>query len=238
MTNKLYYDALYQASFEANIVSQEERHGKIWVVLDRTLFYPGGGGQPCDLGILGGIEVEDVFEQNGIIYHVVGQPLSAGSVRGQIDWDRRFELMQQHLGQHILSAIFVRDYSLNTVGLRLERDSLSIDLDGYVNDDKIASAEAAANEIIYQNIPVEVLLPTLEKIRRNSKRPIPETSDSIRIIKIGDLDYTPCCGLQNMATGEVGIIKVQSHSTHKICRLDTQRRSCEISENCDRIYTL
>ncbi len=215
MTNKLYYDALYQASFEAKIVSQEERNEKIWVVLDQTLFYPGGGGQPCDHGTLGGIEVEQFFEQDGIIYHVLSQRLPNGNVQGKIDWERRFELMQQHLGQHILSAIFVRDYALDTVGLRLERDSLSIDLDGYINDDKIALAESAANEIIYQNIPVEVLFPTLEEIRQNSKRPIPDTSDSIRIIKIGDLDYTPCCGLQNKATGEVGIIKVQNHSTHK-----------------------
>lgn len=215
MTRKLYYERPYQREFEAFVLRQEKRDGKYHVVLDQTVFYPHGGGQPCDLGTLNGIPVEDVYGQGEEIVHVIAKPLPEGMVHGEIDWNRRFELMQQHLGQHILSAVLVRDYGLNTVGLRLERDQLSIDLDGYINDDKIALAEAAANEIIYQNIPVETLFPALEEIRRHSKRPIPETSGRIRIVKIGDLDYTPCCGLQNKVTGEVGIIKVQSHGTHK-----------------------
>lgn len=215
MTQKLYYDALYQKEFNADIVRQDIQNGKAHVVLDKTLFYPGGGGQPCDFGTLNGYPVEDVYEQNGEIFHVLANLLPNGTVRGVIDWQRRFELMQQHLGQHILSAILVRDYSLNTIGMRLERDSLSIDLDGFVKDQKVALAEAAANEIIYQNIPVEVLFPTMEEIRQNSKRPIPETDERIRIVKIGELDFTPCCGLQNKSTGEVGVIKVQSHGVHK-----------------------
>lgn len=215
MTEKLYYERPYQREFDASVLRQEKRDGKYHVVLDQTVFYPHGGGQPCDLGTLNGIPVEDVYGQGEEIVHALAKPLPEGMVHGEIDWNRRFELMQQHLGQHILSAILVRNYGLNTVGLQLERDHLSIDLDGYISDKKIALAEAAANEIIYQNIPVEVLFPTLEEIKRHSKRPIPETSDRIRIVKIGDLDYTPCCGLQNKASGEVGIIKVQNHSTHK-----------------------
>ncbi len=244
MTKKLYYDALYQRYFDAAILSQEERQGKIWVLLNQTLFYPGGGGQPCDLGTLNDIAVEDVFEMDGNIYHVLNQKLQDEGVHGRIDWDRRFELMQQHLGQHILSAVFVRDYERNTVGLRLERDSLSIDLDGYVKEETLALAEKVANEIIYQNIPVEVLYPTMEEIRENSKRPIPDTADSIRIIKIGDLDYTPCCGLQNKTTGEVGIIKIQRSSTHKngtrihfLCGRPAMEWLSEIQKSCSFIQS-
>lgn len=208
MTQKLYYEDLYMKSFDAEVVSQEERDGKVAAMLDRTAFYPGGGGQPCDLGTLGGMEVEDVFEEDGNIYHVIPEKLPEGTVRGEIDWDRRFELMQQHLGQHLLSAVFVRDFGLNTAGLRMDRDTLYIDLDGFADEQQVAAAERAANDAIYENIPVEVLYPSPEEIAKNSKRPIPETDEEIRIIKIGDLDYIPCCGLQNRYTGEVGVIKI------------------------------
>lgn len=197
MTQKLYYDALYQKEFDADIVRQDIRNGKACVVLDKTLFYPGGGGQPCDLGILNDHPVEDVSEQNGEIVHVLGEPLPGGKVHGEIDWQRRFELMQQHLGQHILSAVFVRDYGLNTIALRLEQDALYIDLDGYVKEEKAALAETAANEIIYENIPVDVLFPDMEEIRRNSKRAIPHTDEAIRIVKIGELDYANFTSIRN-----------------------------------------
>ncbi|MEE3362456.1 MAG: DHHA1 domain-containing protein [Anaerovoracaceae bacterium] len=235
MTVRAYYDDLYQTSFDAEIISQEEHDGKIAAMLDRTLFYPGGGGQPCDLGTLGGLEVESVYEEDGNIYHVIPGKLPEGTVRGEIDWDRRFELMQQHLGQHILSAVFVRDHSLDTAGLRMDRDSLYIDLSGFVDEEEAAAAEAAANEVIYQNVPVEVLYPTMEEIKRNSKRPIPETSEEIRIVRIGDLDYIPCCGLQNRSTGEVGIVKLLSVGKHKhgsrihfLCGRPAFRHICEV----------
>lgn len=217
MTQKLYYDdsGLYQREFDAAVQRQTMQNGKAHVVLDRTLFYPGGGGQPCDLGTLDGSPVEAVYEHEGEIVHVLGGPLPRDAVHGEIDWPRRFELMQQHLGQHILSAVFLRDYGLGTVGLRIERDTLSIDLDGYVNEEKVALAEASANETIYENVPVEVLFPDLEEIRHNSKRAIPQTEGPIRIVKIGHLDYTPCCGLHNRSTGEVGIIKVRYSDKHK-----------------------
>lgn len=215
MTKKIYYDALYQQEFDAAVIRQDVRNGKVQVVLDKTLFYPGGGGQPCDFGTLNSSPVEDVYERNGEIVHVLDKPLTRETAHGKIDWQRRFELMQQHLGQHILSAVFVRDYGLNTIGLRLEQDALSIDLDGYVKEETAALLETAANQVIYENIPVDVLFPSLEEIQRNSRRDVPQTDKAIRIVKIAELDYTPCCGLQNKYTGEVGIIKIQRIDTHK-----------------------
>lgn len=215
MTQKLFYENLYMTEFDATVIETEEKDGKTHILLDRTAFYPGGGGQPCDTGFLNGHPVEAAYEKNGDIFHVVDGVFSDAEIHGSIDWTRRFELMQMHLGQHILSAIFVRDYELNTIALRLEQNSSYIDLDGYANAEKIACAEFSANEAIYQNIPVEVLFPDMDEIRRNSKRAIPETDEPIRIIKIGDLDYTPCCGLQNKATGEVGLVKVLRVEKHK-----------------------
>lgn len=215
MTNKLYYESLYQKSFDACVLSQKTRNGKYHIVLDQTAFYPGGGGQPCDLGKLNGIVVEDVYEQGNEIVHVIDKSFPDGTVHGEIDWERRFELMQQHLGQHILSAVFLQNYGLNTIGLRMDRDLLYIDLDGYVKAEQATLAETAANEVIYENISVDILYPDIEEIKRNSKREIPQTEEAIRIVKIGELDYTPCCGLQNSSTCEVGIIKIQRIDKHQ-----------------------
>lgn len=217
MTEKLYYENLYQKESDAHVVRRETRDGKELVVLDRTVLFPGGGGQPCDRGWLNEIPTEQVYEENGEIIHVLSQPLPADceNVHVKLDWDYRFEMMQIHLGQHILSAVFVRDFDRNTESIHLEQNEQYIDLDGFVNEEALAKAEAASNEIIYDDIPVEILYPSLEEIRRNSKRPIPETDEAIRIVKIGDLDYTPCCGLQNGRTGEVGLIKILHLDSHK-----------------------
>lgn len=215
MTKKLYYESPYQKTFDAHVLSQRTRNGKYHIILDQTAFYPGGGGQPCDLGKLNGIVVEDVYEQGNEIVHVIDKSFLDGTVHGEIDWERRFELMQQHLGQHILSAVLLQNYGLNTIGLRMDRDLLYIDLDGYVKVEQATFAETAANEIIYENIGVDVLFPDFEEIQRNSKRAIPQTDEAIRIVKIGELDYTPCCGLQNSSTCEVGIIKIQRIDKHQ-----------------------
>lgn len=226
MAKKLYYEIPYQRVFDAYVLNQEKRNGKYHIILDQTAFYPGGGGQPCDLGTLNGITVEDVYEQGNEIVHVIDKSLPEGIVHGEIDWVRRFELMQQHLGQHILSAVFVQNYGLNTIGLRMDRDFLYIDLDGYVSEEQVTLAEATANEIIYENLPVDILFPDYEEICRNSKRAIPQTEEAIRIVKIGELDYTPCCGLQNSYTCEVGIIKIQ--------RIDKNQSGSRIYFLCGR----
>lgn len=215
MAAKLYYDRLYDKAFDAKILSQTDVDGKNHVVLDQTLFYPSGGGQPCDLGTLNGVVVEDVFEEKGVIVHVLAQKLAGDTAHGELDWKRRYMLMQQHLGQHMLSAVFVRDHDMGTVGMRLRPDALYIDIDGYINEASLAKAEMEVNRAIYAQIPVEILFPTVEEIRKHSRRDIPETDEAIRIVKIGDLDYVPCCGLHCQNTAEVGMIKVLKLDTHK-----------------------
>ena len=109
---------------------------------------------------------------------------------------------------HILSAVFVRDFNANTVNLRMDDKGVYIDLDKFISEENIFIAEKSANDVIFSNIPVETLYPTMEEIEKYSKRNLPKTDDDIRIVKIGELDYTPCCGTHNKYTGEVGIIKV------------------------------
>lgn len=215
ITKKLYYEDLYQKNFSATVIGSEQKNEKFHVALNQTAFYPEGGGQPCDTGYLDDIFVEQVYEEEGKIFHVMKTMPQGQNVVGRIDWERRFFYMQQHLGQHILSAVFVEYFHANTVGLRLGADEVSIDIDRVINHANLERAEQIANEIIYQNISVEVLCPTMEEMQRFSKREIPQTEDAIRIIKIGELDYTPCCGTQNKSTGEVGLIKILNSETNK-----------------------
>jgi len=215
MTKKLYYESIYHTEFDATVLRVEKRDSQFHVILDQTLFYPEGGGQPCDIGWLNDIPVECVFERNSEIFHVININLTVSTVHGKVDWEHRFELMQQHLGQHVISAVFVRNFSANTIGLRISRDMAYIDLDCYVGENQVECAETISNDIIYQNQSVQVLYPSIEEIQRNTKRKIPETSEAIRIIKIDGLDYTPCCGTHPNTTGEVGIIKVKKTDTHK-----------------------
>lgn len=215
MTRKLYYEDLYQTNFSASVIEAKEKDGKFHVALDQTVFYPEVGGQPCDTGYLDDIPVEQVYEEKGKIFHVMGAMPQNQNVDGRIDWERRFIYMQQHLGQHILSAVLVEYFHTNTIGLRLGDVELSIDIDHVINRENLERAEQIANEMICRNIPVEVLYPTMEEIERFSKRKIPQTNDAIRIVKIGDLDYTPCCGTQNKSTGEVGLIKIFHAETNR-----------------------
>ena len=163
MTAKLYYDDLYAQEFDAEIISQTEQDGKFHVVLNQTLFYPSGGGQPCDLGKLGGVEVVDVHEQGQEIVHVLKSKLTDKHVHGVIDWARRFELMQQHLGEHLLAGCLYTLHGTHTARMRIEGDNVSIDTDKPIDINAILEAERAANEAVWRDIPVEVITQILRK---------------------------------------------------------------------------
>nr|MCR4817851.1 alanyl-tRNA editing protein [Fretibacterium sp.] len=216
MTQKLYYEDLYQTEFDAEVLSQKEVEKGVQAVLDRTLFYPGGGGQPCDKGILGGRNVLEVFEEGEDIVHLLDGPLPEGAVHGVIDWNRRFELMQQHLGQHLLAAVLFSRFELRTSRMRIEGDDVSMDFDHTsVDEETVRQAEEEANEAVWQNIPVEILYPDFEEVKLHARKLPPKTSEPIRIVRVGDIDYVPCCGLHVRNTGETGIIKVTSMENHK-----------------------
>ncbi|MBQ6774495.1 MAG: hypothetical protein IJP48_10620 [Synergistaceae bacterium] len=217
MTRKLYYEDLYAQEFDSEIVSQEEVNGSYNVILDKTLFYPSGGGQPCDLGFINGVEVLDVHEHNNEIIHVLSEKIT-GPAHGVIDWSRRFELMQQHLGEHIFAGMLYNLHNLHTLRMRIEGDNVSIDLGEDVDEKIIFEAESLANEAVYKNIPVEIIYPDMNEIKAHARKLPPEKSlesEPIRIVKIEGVDYVPCCGLHVSTTGQVGLIKVTSFENHK-----------------------
>ena len=216
MTTKLYYEDLYAREFDAEIISQFEHDGKFHVVLNQTLFYPSGGGQPCDLGTLDGIDVLDVHEQGHEIVHVLKSELADTHVHGVIDWARRFELMQQHLGEHLLAGCLYSLHDIHTARMRIEGDNVSIDTDKPIAIDAILEAEHAANEAVWRDIPVEVIYPDIEEVKACARKLPPENAElPIRIVKVAGVDYVPCCGLHVSSTGQVGLVKVTSVENHK-----------------------
>ena len=216
MTARLYYDDLYAKEFDAELLSQSEHDGKYHIVLDSTLFYPGGGGQPCDLGTLNGIEVLEVIENGGEIIHITNSPIEGRSVHGVLDWERRFELMQQHLGEHLFAGCLWNLHHIHTARMRIEGDNVSIDTDIPADINAILEAEAAANEAVWADIPVEVIYPDMAEIRENARKLPPENAvPPVRIVKVEGVDYVPCCGLHVSSTGQAGLVKVTSCENHK-----------------------
>ena len=216
LTEKLYYENLYAREFDAEVVSQSEHDGKFHVILNKTLFFPSGGGQPCDTGFIDGVEVLEVIEKGSEIIHVLKNELANKNVHGILNWEKRFEYMQQHLGEHIFAGMLFNLHQLHTARMRIEGDNVSIDINEAVNENIIFEAEAAANEAVWKNIPVEVLYPGMEEVKALARKLPPEKSDQpIRIIKIEGVDYVPCCGVHVSSTGEVGLIKITSFENHK-----------------------
>lgn len=216
MTKKLFYEDLYAREFDAEVINQAEHDGKFFVILDKTLFYPGGGGQPCDLGFIDDVEVLEVMEDGENIIHVLNSEIKNKNVHGVLNWDRRFELMQQHLGEHIFAGMLYNLHGLHTARMRIEGDNVSIDVDSDVGEDVIFEAESAANEAVWKNIPVEILYPSMDEVKKFARKLPPEKSTQpIRIVKIEGVDYVPCCGVHVNSTGQVGLIKITSFENHK-----------------------
>lgn len=216
MTKKLYYENLYAREFNAEVLSVSEHDGKFHVILNQTLFYPGGGGQPCDLGTIDGIDVLEVLEAGHEIVHVLKKRPVNNTISAIIDWTRRFELMQQHLGEHLLAGSLYSLHQIHTARMRIEGDNVSIDTDRPIALDSILEAEHAANTAVWEDIPVEVVYPDIEEVKARARKLPPEDAElPIRIVKIEGVDYVPCCGLHVSSTGQVGLVKVTSVENHK-----------------------
>lgn len=214
---KLFYSDQYLREFVAEIVEVIEKNNSFHVVLDRTAFFPGGGGQHCDLGYIDKHKVIDVYEVNGIIYHVVEtKPIKIHRVKCSIDWERRLDGMQQHLGQHVLSGCFFTLFNANTVSVHVGKEKSTVDIQGYLDEDTIRKAEKMANEIIQESITVEFLEPSKKELKKmNLRRDLPNTNEQIRVVKIGDLDINACCGVHPKSTLDLQVIKIKGWEKHK-----------------------
>ena len=214
---KLYYEDQYLKEFTAEIIGVIEKNNLYYVSLDKTAFFPGGGGQHCDLGYIDNHKVIDIVEENGEIYHVTQtKPIKIHRVNCKIDWDRRLDGMQQHLGQHVLSGCFFKLFNANTVSIHLGNEISTVDIQGYLDEESIRKAERMANEIIYQNISVNFLTPSKKELKKlNLRRDLPNTNEQIRVVQIGDLDINACCGVHPSRTLDLQAIKIKRWEKHK-----------------------
>ena len=211
MTERLYYHDAYLRQFDAQALESAGDGNTVY--LDRTAFYPTSGGQPFDLGSIAGIAVREVIDEGDRIAHRMAAPLAAGPVACSIDWTRRFDHMQQHTGQHLISAVFEELFHLRTVSFHLGAESSTIDLEGGAVDARvIAAVEARANEIVWENRPVGVTYEesaAVQGLRKPSDR-----EGTLRIIAIEGLDRSACGGTHVRATGEIGTVLLRK--TEKI----------------------
>jgi len=219
MTDRLYYTDPYAVEFDATVVSvapvpgDRARHA---VVLDRTAFYPTSGGQPFDTGALGTVRVVDVVdEDDGRIVHVVEGDLPSGPVHGTIDWSRRFEHMQQHTGQHVLSASFDRLLQVRTVSFHLGTASSTIDLAREVTADEIARAERDANRVVWEDRPVTIRFADAEEAARMPLRKESKREGVLRLVEVEGFDVSACGGTHVARTGAIGIIAVAGSEKFK-----------------------
>ncbi|WFR60085.1 alanine--tRNA ligase-related protein [Anaerocolumna sp. AGMB13025] len=186
------------------------------VTLDATAFFPEGGGQPSDKGTLEDAMVLDVKEDDGIIYHTVTAPLTVGStVTGHIDWDRRFDLMQHHTAEHIISGIIHNSYGWDNVGFHMGSDAITVDFNGSLSEEEIRIVERKANQAVYENIPIMATVPDPEELKTLNYRSKKELTGDIRIVTIPGYDSCACCAPHVALTGEIGGIKIISSQKYK-----------------------
>ena len=210
MMEKLFYKNQYIKDFTANVIEIKELDNRFHVVLDKTAFFPGGGGQFCDLGKIDNIEVEDVYEENKKIYHVLNNKPENTVVNASINWNRREDGMHQHFAQHVLSGCFYTKYNANTTGFHLGKEFSTVDIKGYLSEEQIREIEKYANEVISQDIPLTILTPSKDELEDIwIRRDLPDTDDEIRIVRIGDLDTNACCGVHPKSTKELRLIKIK-----------------------------
>ncbi len=216
MTEKLFYRNVYDSEFNAVVTSCTKNDGRFEIVLDSTLFYPEGGGQPADKGTINEANIFDVQEKNDIIIHYADKPIEVGAtVCGKIDMDRRFRLMQQHSGEHIVSGLIHNHFGYDNVGFHMGSDCITIDFNGELTEEDLVIIEKEANEAVYRNFLTDIFYPSREELEELDYRSKKALEGEVRIVCFEGCDICACCGLHVVRTGEIGIIKLISHQRYK-----------------------
>lgn len=217
MTEKLFYKDSHLSEFEAEVVSCcPGEKGLFQVGLDRTAFFPEGGGQYADTGLLGGANVLDVQEADGRIIHFTDAPLESGSrVRGELDWEERFMKMQQHTGEHIVSGLVHSRFGYRNVGFHLGSEDCTMDFNGEMTVEELADIELEANRAVWKNLKVETVYPPRDELARMEYRSKIEIEGPVRIIVIPGYDRCACCAPHVERTGEIGLIKLTNVQRYK-----------------------
>lgn len=216
MTQRLYDEDAYQKEFEAKVLRCTPLENGYEIILDRTAFYPEGGGQPCDQGTLGGVPVLDVQEGVQEVLHICNGPLEPGSrVYGRIDWTRRLTHMREHSGEHIISGIICRTHGYSNIGFHMGKDFVTIDFSGLLTEEEIERAERAANEKVLENVEILAEYPDAETLKMLDYRSKKELDGAIRIVTVPGADVCACCGTHVKRTGEIGPIRVIGSEHYK-----------------------
>ncbi|MDO4333983.1 MAG: DHHA1 domain-containing protein [Eubacteriales bacterium] len=228
MTRRLYYEDAYRKEFDAQVISCREAEGGFEVILDQTVFYPEGGGQPCDLGILiceeareeaqkdvredaagGQVSVLDVQDGGDEVRHFCDRPLQKGMrVHGKIDWTRRLTHMREHSGEHIISGIICKSHGYSNIGFHMGKEFVTIDFNGMLTEEEIAEAQKAANAKVLENVEILAEYPDAETLQTMEYRSKKELDGAIRIVTVPGADCCACCGTHVKRTGEIGPIRV------------------------------
>lgn len=215
---KLFYENINITDFTATVLSCEpvEEKKLYRVLLNATAFFPEEGGQSADKGTINDIPVLDVQMENDLIYHYVAEEIPAASTAtGHVDWTQRFDFMQQHSGEHIVSGLVHGRFGYNNVGFHLSLNEVTLDFDGELTPAQVREIELRANEIIYQNLPLEVTYPTKEELTNLSYRSKIEIDGQVRIVTIPGVDVCACCAPHVATTGAIGMIKITNCQSHR-----------------------
>ena len=224
-TERLYYRDSFLCEFDAQVISCE-KDGERWrVVLDRTAFYPTSGGQPHDTGKLGDVPVIEVADVEHKVVHYTSAAVPVGPVRGRIDWARRIDHMQQHTGQHLLSAAFIELFGFQTVSFHLGKEMSTIDLDtSAVVTKQLEEAERRVNEVIFEDKPVVIRFGTAEELAEAGIRKKVEREGILRAIEVERFDRQPCGGTHLERTGQAGMLLIR--------KLERRRDQCRVEFVC------
>lgn len=216
MTEKLYYENPYCKSFAATVEECSPKGDQFAVVLNRTAFYPEGGGQPADVGVLNTANVLDVHEKDGKILHMTDKPFSVGEqVMGGVNWPHRFSLMQQHSGEHIVSGIVHRFFGLDNVGFHMGSKAITVDFNGELTPENLLTVESLANEAVFRNLPILTQWPSPQELEKLDYRSKKELTGAVRIVTVPGYDVCACCGTHVSRTGEIGAIRLLSSQKYK-----------------------
>lgn len=217
MTEKIFLENPYIRQINGRIVHKKYMNNKYYIKTNKTIFYPNlSDGQPGDKGTINGIPVLDVYEDDGDIVHVLGENILSDKVELSIDWENRADYMQQHSGQHLLSAVFYKLYNGETIGFYIGKELVYIDVDiPSIEEDEIDKIEEFANKIIYSNFSIKSYTIKKEDVSRLPVRNESLENSRIRIVEIDGIDFSPCGGTHLRSTGEIGIIKIKKIQSHK-----------------------
>ena len=210
-TKRLYYEDVYKKEFTAKVLECREAIKGFHIILDESAFYPEGGGQPSDTGYLNDVKVKEVHEKEGELLHYTDQPMEVGTeVQGRIDWARRFDLMQQHSGEHMVSGLIHEAYGYDNVGFHMGSDTITIDLNGPLDEAQLAEIERKTNQKIWEDTQIKIIYPTAEELEKIDYRSKKELTGQVRIVEFPGVDICACCGTHVTHTGEIGMVKLLS----------------------------